>query len=213
MFPLALLNPSAPAVDPASLTLALLHFDGADGSTTFTDSSPFNRSFTTLFGSPVISTAQSKTGGSSLYLNDGSSSIFTSDAADLELGDSNFEFSFSIYPTASLAPTRYIFNRWGGGGNAYQIYIGGGIIAFDFRSSVGVSTGASASIIPLNTWTDVSIAREGGFIKLKLNDVQEAIAVVSGSIVDNTSGLVIGTGSSGGSGFVGYIDNFKLDKF
>jgi len=202
----------AHAVDPA-LTLALLHFDGADGSTTFTDSSPFNRSFTTLFGSPVISTAQSKTGGSSLYLNDGLSSIFTSDAADLELGDSNFEFSFSIYPTASLAPTRYIFSRWLSGGNAYKIYIGGGTIAFDFRSSVGVSTAAGATIIPLNTWTDVSIAREGGFIKLKLNDVQEAIAGVSGSILDSTSGLVIGTWPSGGSGFVGYIDNFKLDKF
>jgi hypothetical protein len=207
-----LINPYMFGATPS--TVALYHFDGADGSTTFTDSSPFNRSSTTLFGSPVISTAQSKTGGSSLYLNDdGLSSIFTSDAADLELGDSNFEFSFSIYPTASLAPTRYIFSRWGGGGNAYKIYIGGGIIVFYFVSSGGVSTAAGATIIPLNTWTDVSIAREGGFIKLKLNDVQDAIAGVSGSMLDSTSGLVIGTWPTGGSGFVGYIDNFKLDKF
>ena len=37
MFPLALLNASSAPPDPA-LTLVLLHFDGADGSTVFTDS-------------------------------------------------------------------------------------------------------------------------------------------------------------------------------
>lgn len=192
--------------------LILLNFDGADGSTTFTDSSPFNRSFTTRFGSPVISTAQSKEGGSSLYL-DGSSSIFTPDAADLELGDSNFDFSFSIYPTASLA-NKWLFSRWESGNLAYQIYTNGtGKIAFDFRNSVGgVSTATGATAIPLNTWTDVSIAREGGFIKLRLNDVQDSMAGVSGSMLDGTSRLVIGTWPTGGSGVTGYIDKFKLDK-
>jgi len=46
---------------------ALLHFDGTNGSTTFVDSSIYNRTITTI-GSPVISTAASVSGGSSLLL-------------------------------------------------------------------------------------------------------------------------------------------------
>ena len=59
--------------DP-SLTLALLHFDGANNSTVFTDNSPFNQTVAVVTGTPKISTAMSRFGGSSLYL-DGSSSI------------------------------------------------------------------------------------------------------------------------------------------
>lgn len=63
MFPLALLNPSTPAIDYK----VLLHFDGTDGSTTFVDSSIYNRTIAKN-GSPVISTAASVSGGSSLLL-------------------------------------------------------------------------------------------------------------------------------------------------
>jgi len=63
MFPLALLNPSTPAIDYK----VLLHFDGTNGSTTFVDSSAYNRTITTI-GSPTISTAASVSGGSSLLL-------------------------------------------------------------------------------------------------------------------------------------------------
>ena len=55
MFPLALLNASSPPVDPA-LTLALLHFDGANNSTVFTDNSPFNQTVSVVTGTPKIST-------------------------------------------------------------------------------------------------------------------------------------------------------------
>jgi len=63
MFPLALLNPSTPAIDYK----VLLHFDGTNGSTTFVDSSAYNRTISTD-GSPTISTAASVSGGSSLLL-------------------------------------------------------------------------------------------------------------------------------------------------
>ena len=65
MFPLALLNPSAPALDP-SLTLVLLHFDGADGSTTYTDSSIYNRTVTGAATLQQLDTSTKKFGLSSL---------------------------------------------------------------------------------------------------------------------------------------------------
>jgi hypothetical protein len=63
MFPLALLNSSTPAIDYK----VLLHFDGTNGSTTFVDSSIYNRTISTI-GSPTISTSASVSGGSSLLL-------------------------------------------------------------------------------------------------------------------------------------------------
>ena len=54
-------------IEDSSLIAALLHFDGTNGSTTFVDSSIYNRTIATI-GSPVISTAASVSGGSSLLL-------------------------------------------------------------------------------------------------------------------------------------------------
>ena len=61
MFPLALLNATIAG------DIVLLHFDGTNGSTTFVDSSAYNRTIST-YGSPTISTAASVSGGSSLLL-------------------------------------------------------------------------------------------------------------------------------------------------
>ena len=61
MFPLALLNATIAG------DIVLLHFDGTDGSTTFVDSSAYNRTISTI-DSPTISTAASVSGGSSLLL-------------------------------------------------------------------------------------------------------------------------------------------------
>lgn len=51
MWPLGILRRKA---DP-TLTLALLHFDGADGSNVFTDSSIYNKTITVHSGTPTNS--------------------------------------------------------------------------------------------------------------------------------------------------------------
>jgi hypothetical protein len=62
-------NPLVPASSrSAQGTVALFHFDGADGSTRFADSSGTGR-VAVPTGNPVISSAQSKFGGGSLYVN------------------------------------------------------------------------------------------------------------------------------------------------
>lgn len=60
-----------------SYTKFLAHFDGSDGSTSFTDDSS-NPGVGTFSGSTVIKTAQSKFGGSSLYFNGNNTSKFKS---------------------------------------------------------------------------------------------------------------------------------------
>jgi hypothetical protein len=77
-------------VDPFSANVSLmLHFDGANGSTTFVDSSPNNFTVTRA-GDAVISTAQSRFGGSSVVF-DGDSDYLSAGFNDaFAFGTSDF---------------------------------------------------------------------------------------------------------------------------
>jgi Insecticide toxin TcdB middle/N-terminal region/FG-GAP-like repeat/Salmonella virulence plasmid 65kDa B protein len=89
-------------VDPYWSSVVLLtHMDGADGSTSFTDSSSLGNAVTAL-GDAQIDTAQSKFGGASA-LFDGNGDYLTvasSPAFDLWAGDATIEF-FARFPTIS----------------------------------------------------------------------------------------------------------------
>jgi len=69
MFPLALLNAPSPPSPPVDYNTVLwLKFEGANGSTIFTDSSSQNNTIT-RYGSPSITTSNSKFGNSCLGIN------------------------------------------------------------------------------------------------------------------------------------------------
>ena len=202
MFPLALLNASSPPVDP-SLTLALLHFDGANNSTVFTDSSPFNQTVSLVTGTPKISTDMSKFGGSSLYL-DGSSTIKIPNNANLNLGTGVFTIEFWFY-LLSLPPYSDVLFLHKTGTPQQIIAIGspsgkayGGFL---------YNTALSTTVITTGAWYHVAEVREteNGIIKQYINGVHEDSINSSGS-VDNTGDLAIGYRVTG------YIDEFRIRK-
>ncbi len=207
MFPLALLNASSPPVDPA-LTLVLLHFDGANNSTVFTDSSPFNQTVSVVTGTPKISTDISKFGGSSLYL-DGSSSIKIPDNANLNLGTGVFTIEFWFYLLSLPSGVAWFLHKTGA--PQQQIYIANPsrILVSDFLGGSLVSTTA----ITAGAWHHVAVVREAenGVIKQYINGVHEGISNLTGS-VDNAGDLTIGSWYSGSDGITGYIDEFRIRK-
>ncbi len=201
MFPLALLNASSPPVDPA-LTLALLHFDGANNSTVFTDSSPFNQTVSVVTGTPKISTDMSKFGGSSLYL-DGSSFIKIPNNANLNLGTGVFTIEFWFYLT-SLPGSDVLFLYKTGTPNQFIA------IARPSGKAYGgflYSTAMSTTVITTGAWYHVAEVREteDGVIKQYINGVHEGSINQSGS-VDNAGDLAIGYRVTG------YIDEFRIRK-
>jgi len=214
MFPLALLNassPPSPPVDPA-LTLALLHFDGANNSTVFTDSSPFNQTVSVVTGTPKISTAMSKFGGSSLYL-DGSSSIKIPDNANLNLGTGVFTIEFWFYLLSLPSGFAWFLHKLNTphGAPQQQIYI-------DYPSRILVSDFSGGSVssttaITAGAWHHVAVVRdtENGAIKQYLNGVHEGTINLSGS-VDNAGDLTIGSWYDGADSITGYIDEFRIRK-
>ena len=206
MFPLALLNASSPPVDP-SLTLVLLHFDGANNSTVFTDSSPFNQTVSVVTGTPKISTAMSKFGGSSLYL-DGSSSIKIPNNANLNLGTGVFTIEFWFYLLSLPGYEALFLQKFGSPRQQISIYPSG-----ELASGFLYGTIIATTAITAGAWHHVAEVREttNGAIKQYINGVHEGIQGLSGS-VDNAGDLTIGSWGSGSDRITGYIDEFRIRK-
>ena len=192
----------------ASKTALLLHFDGTEGSTTFTDSSPFNQTVSVVTGTPKISTAMSKFGGSSLYL-DGSSSIKIPNNANLNLGTGVFTIEFWFYLLSLPSSDALFLHKMGTPQQIIAISSGKKVYSGFFGGSI-----LSTTVITAGTWYHVAVVREteNGIIKQYINGVNEGLYAMLGS-VDNTGDLAIGSWFDGGSNRVtGYIDEFRIRK-
>jgi len=112
----------------------ILLCNGSNGSSIFTDSSPSPKTVT-AHGNAQISTAQSKSGGSSAYF-DGSGDFLTVPAdADLQFGSGDFTVEAWVYPTTASG-TRCIAAGQGSCGNGLLV------IAYFIESGVSKATGA-----------------------------------------------------------------------
>ena len=210
MFPLGVLKRKTAVLQ----TTLELQFEGANNSTTFTDSSSFARPVSTAFGTPKISTAQSADGSSSLLL-DGVSGISIPDSNSLDFGNKDFEIEFYVRPTSSPNLT-YLISRWiSPSGLSYQIFFSSsGKMVGSFRSvSNGYRDVQSTTTIPQNVWTKVKITKDVTNLKLYIDDVLEATtASLNATIADETAPMIIGCWPLGGSGMVGYLDKLIVKR-
>lgn len=207
MRPLGVLKKPVAAPDP-NLTALLLHFDGANNSTVFTDSSPFNQTVSVVTGTPKISTAMSKFGGSSLYL-DGSSSIKIPSNANLNLGTGVFTIEFWFYLLSLPNDSAWLLHKMGTPQQAITIAHPSRKLSCGFLGGSTVST----TVITAGAWHHVAEVREttNGAIKQYFNGVHEGAINLSGS-VDNAGDLTIGSWFSGSNRITGYIDEFRIRK-
>lgn len=214
MFPLGVLRKENQGADP-NLTLALLHFDGANGSTTFTDSSSYNRTVTT-FGGAVNSTSQSVFGTSSLYLPDDTSYISLPVAA-ANFGGSDFCIEMFVKPTSKrsygnlMGHSEALYDgfalEWVYGSDKVRLlsgYVGSGW-NINLESTIGV---------PLSVNTHLALVRTGQVLRLYIGG-QVAIEVDSPLTLwsESASGVFnIGAGATNNRFGVGYIDEFRIRK-
>lgn len=209
MFPLGVLRKKASQSADPNLTLALFHFDGANNSTVFTDSSPFNQTVSVVTGTPKISTAMSRFGGSSLYL-DGASSIKIPNNANLNLGTGAFTIEFWVYlPSLPSGGDAWFLHKIGTPAQAISINYPARKLVSSFLGGSSVSTTA----ITAGAWHHVAVVRESanGVIKQYFNGSHEGTTSLSGS-VDNAGDLTIGSWFTGSNRVTGYIDEFRIRK-
>lgn len=197
---------------PTNPCMLLLNANSTNGATTFTDSSPRARTVSRT-GDPVISTAQSKFGGSSIKFNDGY--IVSAASADFNLSTIDFAIEFFAYFTSTASDQRLA----GGdlptstGGFNWAIYVTSvGRLDMYLASTSGFWNIAAGSLIgnfSANTWYHVAIARSGGTIRGYLDGVRGSSVTTSASLFNNTSnGPFFGRQAT--SKYTGYLDDIRI---
>ena len=209
------------AFDPhyASVSL-LLHGDGADGSTTVTDSSATPKTVTVV-GNARISTAQSKFGGSSMYF-DGAGDYFTVPPnVSLNLANKNFTVEAWIYVLALTSGRQNILDKDGVSAATYSQYNVSILETGKLYAFLGNGTGVSPSgtaytgstTVTTGAWHHVAVVVSGGTCTGYLDGVQQWSAP-AGVMYDGGKPLNIGYQAlePNYSFFNGYIDELRITK-
>jgi hypothetical protein len=186
----------------------LMHMDGADGSTTFTDSSSANNTTSTVSGSTQISTSQYKYGGSSSsFATDGRIQYNSGGIGAFGTGDFTVEYWW--YPNdfdttqTTLATTRGS-NGWNIGYNSASAlnWYGGGA----HRAQVTRSLTAQQ-------WYHIAYVRSSGTLSLYVDGVFESSSsdTTNYSYNDFSIGARPSTDSAA-EYFDGYLDEIRITK-
>lgn len=196
------------AVDD-SYTVALLHMNGSDASTTFTDES--GKTWTAT-GNAQIDTAQSKFGGASGLFDGTGDYISTSDHADFDFpGDFTIDFWLRLSSTG-VTSILYDGRPTGTNGLYPTIYISNtNNIIYYTNSAIRIS---GTTALSTGAWYHVALARAGTSTKLFLNGIQEGSTYSDSNSYINGTGRPIlgelGTGTS--NGLYGWLDEVRISK-
>ncbi len=197
----------------AAGTVALLHCDGASGSTAIADSGVLQSNWTRS-GDVAVSTAQSKFSGTSLYFDGtGDYIVPSADATNFAFA-SDFTIEMWVRPTVLTGATRFLYDArptsTQGAYGTLQI-TAGGVLEWYANTAVRI-TGGSLSV---DTWYHVAVSRESGTTRLYLDGTQ-----IGSSYTDATSYLSSASrpriGSNGAADdsnkFIGYMDDIRISK-
>lgn len=203
----------------ASVVL-LLHGDGSNGSTTFTDNSPTPKTPSGgVAGQAQISTAQKKYGTASMAF-DGSGDYFLyPDNAAWAIGANDFTLEAWVYRSVS-GVMHVIASQWSAGtatDNSFLFYIdASNKLTFSYGSGATNNGFSSATSVASGAWVHVAATRSGSTVRLFIGGVLDANTLTTvGALNNSTQSLAIGAWQSGGVGvyansFNGYIDDFRF---
>lgn len=197
---------------PFSSVSLLAHFDGADGSTTFTDNSTYVQTLTAV-NTITIKTAQSKFGGASLGpLTTGH---LRSTSAQYVFGTADFTIEGWLYAVTSTAVAQRGFFQASTNtgdvqssiGNTIALLAGGGN---NWTMYGAGATRTSATPIVTGVWHHFAVVRRNAVTTLYINGNSVL------SFADTTdyvgTGLAIGAYFSATFRMDGYIDDFRITK-
>ena len=202
--------------DFSSVSL-LLHLDGTNGSTTFTDTSSSPKTLTAA-GSAQISTAEAKFGQSLLLntANDYANYLTTPDNVGFQFGTGAFTMEAWIYLISkpkNVAAVIATGTASFGAGSYYFVVDGSNKLQF---GGSGVSALLSTSTISTGQWYHVAASRSGTTTRIFIDGtLEDTEASDTTSYNYSTNNLLIGRNgwdSSGNQGFYGYIDEVRITK-
>jgi hypothetical protein len=202
---------------PDEYTTLLLHFDGEDASTTFTDSSAMGHTVT-AYGDAQVATANKQFGTGALLLDGTGDYLLVDNSAAWDLGTGDWTIEFFAY-FDSLSNDRGVVSTSSGSANGYVLQTAGG----DNMKAQTTASGSWAtdlamdiSALSIETWTHVALVRYGNDLTWYAGGVAAGTTDVTGyDYADqNNAGLVIGRYFTGTNNyyFSGAVDELRISN-
>lgn len=204
-----------------SYTKSLLHFEGADASTTITDESGMTW---TRVGTGQIDTAAYKFGTSSLLLDGNSDSVYATLAAgsqaeaDWNLGSVNFTIDFWMKSTQTTQYATLVSKNltlWGiGRWSILCHFVNAGDInfyAYDYSAAAGLLVTAGG-LVNSGNWTHIAVVRSGNDWALYVDGVSRATRTTATTIQTVAGNVYIGQDESYFRWYNGWIDEFRFSR-
>jgi hypothetical protein len=192
-----------------------LHFDGANGSSTFTDSSKFLRTVTRSSSGVFISTSQSVFGGASVLFDVIVSYLdVIGTNADLALGSGDFTIDFWIRPD-TFSGGCFLFDYFPAGA-AVSGKLG---ISLTPAGRIGVflsptETITSSNTLSINTQYHIAVVRYAGTLSLYIDGIERASAPNSVDYTATENRPRIGKTGANDTGLTsqygGYMDELRI---
>lgn len=179
--------------------LALLHFDGANGTTAFADSSTYAATWATNAGAPVLSTGWSKFGSASLLAGNGAEIRVSAGAPSLATGAPfTYDFWFNLV-SASSGTAQFTLGDFGAEYNCTTQQFGLTGNTEVLSSAIAIAAGAAHHL---------AVTFDGTTAKLWLDG---SLILSTTAISPQAGGLPEIGASSAGPQF--YIDEFRCVNY
>lgn len=206
---------AGPAGDPyfSNVTL-LMHMDGANNGTVFTDSSTGGLT-PSVYGSPVTVTAEKKYGTASLQC-DGSSALYFPANTRFDFGSGDFTIEL-FAKFNSVTGARFLLSRYNGSAIAFALFQNGSTVEF-YASADGVSWNLVTNLslgttFTTGVWYHLAVTRQSNTFRAFRDGALISTLTGSGSVAVNSAFMQIGgRNDSGGSFFSGWIDELRITK-
>jgi hypothetical protein len=198
-------------------TVLLVHCDGADGSSVFTDSSQYAHALTR--SGVKVDTDQSKFGGSSaLFQGTTGQMIVAQDSGDWNFGSGDFTIDlWAMFASADIDAT--LVAQYGSSNSAFHFsYFGASgtpELWFNYYTSSSSPYMPQAWKPVPGVWYHIALVRSGNRIKYYINGTNitsGGFTIGSDTIINSNQPLTIGETYNSGTPMNGWIDEVRISK-
>jgi hypothetical protein len=189
-------------------TSLLLHMDGANTSTNFVDSGPSALTVTRT-GTPAISTAQSKYGGSSVAFSGSTDRLGVASNALFAFGTGDFTVEFWVYFNSISTSFVQLYDTYVTGGFSFYWSGSASTLIISNRSANQIVQAWSPSA---NTWYHLAVSRSGTSLRLFINGTVLGSTTASTSYVQGAL-QIGGTADNTSYSLNGYLDDLRITKY
>jgi hypothetical protein len=196
-------------------TVLMLHMDGTDEATTFTDSSSSGHTITAS-GQTNIEKDQAVFAQSGQF--DGTDDYLSiPDSADWNFGTGDFTIDFWVY---AINSTGQVIGQSLDGSTNWYIRFNSGIVEFGYiLATINKALYKTVDNISTSTWTHLEVSRSGADILIFINGQKQILdittAISTTSMPDLSDPLIIGCrvySTTKDRDYNGYIDELRVSK-